>query len=620
MESVRRGAAVWMLTTTLLSSDLVSSQTLNSPPILRINQREWNIPIDAPINYRISEVTVKDLDTHHDNITISFEKPTHVLGPYHDASKFFKAFFINPRKRRFGEKKFDVLLARTLQDNFKIGDQFNLNIQAHDGQYPSKIEVYGRIEEPRNSPAFSLLPSISSSSLVPTPFPSSTALPIVDSREGNITTIKIEKNLTRTIESGLGEQDEQMTTNIIFVIIPIFLFPIAIFVFCCFCRERFKTCAWRCCPKYVNERVKKKELNTVVSTVTELTDITNSRKTSLATSLFSNDYEQNLSVVNKDWANADPWEFPRHHLKIYGILGEGAFGQVWKCEALNIGDTKGTTTVAVKTLKESASEKERTDLLAELQVMKMLESHPNVVKLLGCCTTGTEKDPVFVIMEYVAKGKLQEFLRKSRAEHDYGNLYGSSQKLTSHDLTQFCYHVAKGMEYLSSQKVIHRDLAARNVLVTEENICKVADFGFSREVMVNNIYERKSEGRLPIRWMAPESLYDNIYTTKSDVWSFGVLMWEIVTLGSTPYPGMSGSEVMKKVKEGQRLDKPEHCDRLIYNIMFYCWDKDATERPSFTQLVKDFEALLTKETDYIDLNQFPDHAYYNEVSLSGEKI
>ena len=122
------------------------------------------------------------------------------------------------------------------------------------------------------------------------------------------------------------------------------------------------------------------------------------------------------------------------------------------------------------------------------------------------------------------------------------------------------------------------------------------------------------------------------------MWSFGVLMWEIVTLGSTPYPGMSGSEVMKKVREGERLDKPEHCDREIYNMMFYCWDKDPSERPTFKDLVQvsqtwvasetkcnlfnlqNLESLLTKGTDYIDLNQFPDHAYYNEVSLSGERV
>jgi len=364
--------------------------------------------------------------------------------------------------------------------------------------------------------------------------------------------------------------------------------------------------------------------NVVSGTISNSTEfsVLPSRKPSYASTFWSNAYEDNLLQTKDISDEKDKWEFPRHHLKFYGILGEGCFGQVWKCEALNIDGRKGTTMVAVKTLKESASNKERDDLLDELKLMKMLlnEPHPNVVRLLGCCTSSSDKDPTYVIMEYVAKGKLQDFLRKSRADHYYGNLHGSSQKLTSRDLTSFCYQIAKGMEYLSSRKVIHRDLAARNILVSEMNVCKVADFGFSRDVMANQIYERKSDGRLPIRWMAPEALYDNIYTAKTDVWSFGVLMWEIATLGSTPYPGMSGSEVMKKVKEGYRLDKPEHCDREIYNMMFYCWDKDPVERPSFTTLVKDLEKLLTQGTDYIDLNLFPEHGYYNEVSLSGEKV
>lgn len=610
------GPAELCLLGLFVSSGLVyessDAQVFNSPPVIRVTEREWDIPLDTPVGSRISKITVKDQDTHHSNITISFERATHQTGPFHDGSKYFKAVYLASRRR--GELKFEVLLGRSLVGNFKVGDQFNLNIQAHDGKWPVKTEVYGRIEKAR-------WPGLGDNLVIDTPLPPmiTTALPLVDSKTTNVTRSSVipETNVTVT-ESGTQGPSLPFTMTIIFV--PL-IGCCGLVSGCIAAWRRRKAIMGKCCPKLANKRVKKTELNNMVSTVTELTDITsNSRKTSLAISNFSNDYEPELSVSTKEWTSTDPWEFPRHHLKIYGILGEGAFGQVWKCEALNIDGVKGTTTVAVKTLKESASEKDKKELIQELGVMKMLETHPNVVRLLGCCTGGTEKDPIFVIMEYVAKGKLQEFLRKSRAEHYYGNLYGSSQKLTSRDLTQFCYHVAKGMEYLSSQKVIHRDLAARNVLVTEDNICKVADFGFSREVMVNNIYERKSEGRLPIRWMAPESLYDNIYTTKSDVWSFGVLMWEIVTLGSTPYPGMSGSEVMKKVKEGQRLDKPEHCDREIYNTMFYCWDKDPTERPAFSQLVKDFEALLTKGTDYIDLNLFPDHAYYNEVSLSGEKV
>lgn len=122
--------------------------------------------------------------------------------------------------------------------------------------------------------------------------------------------------------------------------------------------------------------------------------------------------------------------------------------------------------------------------------------------------------------------------------------------------------------------------------------------------------------------MALESLYDSIYTTKSDVWSFGVLMWEIVTLGSTPYPGLGAAEVMRRVKDGYRLEKPEHCKRELYNIMFYCWDKDQNERPSFHELVDLLSNLLESENDYIELDRFPDHSYYNVIpnNSSGELL
>lgn len=341
---------------------------------------------------------------------------------------------------------------------------------------------------------------------------------------------------------------------------------------------------------------------------------------------FSNRYEpwgdkygKRGEANQNSMKSSDPWEFPRHRLKFFNILGEGAFGQVWKCEATYTnGKNESTNIVAVKTLKESANEKEKSDLLSELEVMKTLDPHPNVVRLLGCCT---EMEPVFLIMEYVSKGKLQSYLRSSRAERYYNNMHGPSKTLTSRDLTSFIFQVAKGMDYLSNNGIIHRDLAARNVLITEDHVCKVADFGFSRTVAASHlVYERKSEGRLPIRWMAPESLYDNIFSIKSDVWSFGVLMWEVVTLGSTPYPGMSAAEVMKKVRDGVRLDKPEHCRRELYNIMFYCWDNDPKKRPTFLECVQLLEKLLMSETEYIELERFPDHSYYNMMSLSGEKL
>ncbi|XP_032288741.1 tyrosine kinase receptor Cad96Ca isoform X2 [Drosophila virilis] len=315
--------------------------------------------------------------------------------------------------------------------------------------------------------------------------------------------------------------------------------------------------------------------------------------------------------------NTDQWEFPRHRLKFFNILGEGAFGQVWRCEATDIDGSGGVTTVAVKTLKESADEVEKKDLLSELEVMKTLDPHVNVVRLLGCCS---EKDPTFVILEYVSRGKLQTYLRNSRAERHYGNTHGKSNVLTSGDLTSFMYQVAKGMDYLTSRGIIHRDLAARNILITDDHTCKVADFGFARDIITSKIYERKSEGKLPIRWMATESLYDNIFSIKSDIWSFGILMWEIVTLGSTPYPGISAADVMRKVRDGYRLEKPEHCRRELYNIMYYCWSQDVNERPTFAEIIKMLDKLLHTEMDYIELERFPDHNYYNIVNLSGEKL
>ncbi|XP_050080269.1 tyrosine kinase receptor Cad96Ca [Anopheles maculipalpis] len=321
--------------------------------------------------------------------------------------------------------------------------------------------------------------------------------------------------------------------------------------------------------------------------------------------------ESNGSIVK------DRWEFPRHRLKVFNILGEGAFGQVWRCEATDIDGHEGVSVTAVKTLKENASEAERNDLLSELQVLKSLEPHINVVRLLGCCT---EKDPIFVILEYVNMGKLQTFLRNSRVEKHYGNTHGKSKILTSGDLTSFMFQVARGMDFLTSRGIIHRDLAARNILITEDHTCKVADFGFARDIVTSKVYERKSEGRLPIRWMATESLYDNIFTVKSDIWSFGILMWEIVTLGSTPYPGIAAADVMRKVRDGYRLEKPEHCRRELYNIMFYCWAHDPNERPGFPEVVDMLDRLLQTETDYIELERFPDHNYYNMLNMSGEKL
>ena len=143
------------------------------------------------------------------------------------------------------------------------------------------------------------------------------------------------------------------------------------------------------------------------------------------------------------------WEVPRHHLKFIHILGEGCFGQVWKCEAVNIGNNGGSQVVAVKTLKQNASQKEKEDLLEELEEMKIHEPHPNVVTLIGCCA---EQDPILLIIEFIPNGTLQNYLRESRVDMNYGNM-NNHCRLTSHDLISFTYQIAKGMEFLSSKGV-----------------------------------------------------------------------------------------------------------------------------------------------------------------------
>ncbi|XP_015601901.1 uncharacterized protein LOC107270943 isoform X2 [Cephus cinctus] len=300
------------------------------------------------------------------------------------------------------------------------------------------------------------------------------------------------------------------------------------------------------------------------------------------------------------------WEFPRDKLRLQTVLGQGNFGQVWKAEADDLTGHQGTTRlVAVKTVKEGASAREKEDLVRELEIMQQLGNHPNVVTLLGCCT---DEEPHYLILEYVMYGKLLAYLRDHRTRQDFYNFSEDSAALTSRDLTVFGYCVARGMEYLSSKKIIHRDLAARNVLVDHNKLCKIADFGMSRFANEDGevIEARHGRNALPIRWMAPESLIYSLFTTKTDVWSFGILMWEIVTLGSTPYPDMTAREVMRNVQNGYRLERPSHCRSELFRVISRCWQADPDRRPEFQTLRRDLAQLLEDNMNghYVDLESF----------------
>ncbi|KAL8562537.1 hypothetical protein ACOMHN_045802 [Nucella lapillus] len=315
----------------------------------------------------------------------------------------------------------------------------------------------------------------------------------------------------------------------------------------------------------------------------------------------------------------DPqWEFPRNRLIFLGQIGEGAFGIVQQATAYGIGRVPKASTVAVKMLRaENATASEQQDFVRELEVMKAMKKrgqHINIINFLGCSTQG---GPLLVIVEFAKNGNLREFLESCR---DGINGYGKyahpqdpawytktpgGQIVSRKSLTSFAFQIARGMEFLASKKCIHRDLAARNVLVTEDNILKIADFGLSR---TGEYYKKRSGGRLPVKWMAPESLFDMCYTSKSDVWSFGVVLWEVFSLGGMPYASIPYEELYNKLlEEGYRMPRPDLASDSLYAIMMRCWQRRPSDRPDFSQLACNIDRLLMaslSDEAYLDMTQY----------------
>ncbi|EAW48280.1 FYN oncogene related to SRC, FGR, YES, isoform CRA_c [Homo sapiens] len=264
----------------------------------------------------------------------------------------------------------------------------------------------------------------------------------------------------------------------------------------------------------------------------------------------------------------DAWEVARRSLCLEKKLGQGCFAEVW------LGTWNGNTKVAIKTLKPGTMSPE--SFLEEAQIMKKLK-HDKLVQLYAVVS----EEPIYIVTEYMNKGSLLDFLKD-----------GEGRALKLPNLVDMAAQVAAGMAYIERMNYIHRDLRSANILVGNGLICKIADFGLAR-LIEDNEYTARQGAKFPIKWTAPEAALYGRFTIKSDVWSFGILLTELVTKGRVPYPGMNNREVLEQVERGYRMPCPQDCPISLHELMIHCWKKDPEERPTFEYLQSFLEDYFT---------------------------
>ncbi|XP_022669194.1 tyrosine-protein kinase Btk29A-like isoform X1 [Varroa destructor] len=280
--------------------------------------------------------------------------------------------------------------------------------------------------------------------------------------------------------------------------------------------------------------------------------------------------QQRQQAGSSNGISSDKWEIDPSELSLLEELGSGQFGVVRR------GRWRQSKDVAVKMMKEGTMSED--DFIEEAKVMTKLQ-HPNLVQLFGVCS---KQRPILIVAEYMRFGSLLNYLRRHETR---------LQAQKPHVLLDMCIQVCSGMAYLEMHNYIHRDLAARNCLVGEGNVVKVADFGLARYV-IDDEYTSSGGTKFPIKWAPPEVLGYTRFSSKSDVWAYGVLMWEVFTCGKIPYGRASNAEVVEFVQRGQRLDRPRTCPRDVYNVMKLCWEKYPEGRPTFRGVKAQLDRIM----------------------------
>ncbi|KFB44233.1 vascular endothelial growth factor receptor [Anopheles sinensis] len=322
------------------------------------------------------------------------------------------------------------------------------------------------------------------------------------------------------------------------------------------------------------------------------------------------------------------FEFPRNQLALGKKIGQGQFGVVMLATANNIIANEAVTKVAVKMVRSTANKNDAHEaLLSELATLVSIGQHLNVVNLLGAVTKHVGKAGTMIIFEYCPYGCLEQYLRKNaskfidcqddleqtwqyflKQEHadpkDDGKRACIEFRTT--DLICWAAQVANGMAYLADRNVVHGDLAARNVLLCYDNVVKIGDFGLAHIVEVpGQSFKRTNDRPLPVKWLALESLIEHVFSTKSDVWAYGVMLWEFFSLGATPYPDISANECfLSRIRDGYRMEKPKYASEEIFDHMITCWYVNPQRRPSFQELASSFNSMLPVELQnhYITMN------------------